>query len=82
MNEFETEVSGRVEQARRSLAEAEATGDVYLVGVRVGELESLSRLATDHGVEVPGLAEEVERHTGEIVIQLPNDLAHSEADRA
>ena len=71
MNEFASEVSGRVEQARASLAEAEATGDDYLVRIRVGELESLARLAADNDVEVPGLAEDVARHDDVDVVLLP-----------
>ena len=62
MREFVSEVSERVVVARRSLAEAEATGDDYLVGVLLGELESLGRLAAEHDVEVPGLGEDVARH--------------------
>lgn len=62
MSEFVIEVNERVEQARASLAEAEATGDDYLVRVRVGELESLARLAAAHDVTVPGLEEQVAGH--------------------
>jgi hypothetical protein len=73
VSEFAHEVSERVEEARQSLAEAEATGDDYLVGVRVGELESLARLAADHDIEVPGLAEDVARHGAPDEIRLPAD---------
>ena len=72
MSEFASEVSERVEQARASLAEAEATGDDYLARVRVGELESLARLAADHGVEVPGLEEQVARHGDPDEVVLPD----------
>lgn len=78
MSEFEAEVSDRVEQARQSLAEAEATGDEYLLGVRVGELEDLARLAADHDIELPGLAEDVARHDGTGEIHLPELRAHSQ----
>ncbi|MFZ5870391.1 MAG: hypothetical protein ACOYXW_07695 [Actinomycetota bacterium] len=71
MSEFASEVNERVEQARQSLAEAEAAGDDYLVGVRVGELESLARIAADHDVEVPGLADDVARHSDTDEILLP-----------
>jgi len=64
VSEFENEVSERVQEARRSLAEAEASGDEYLVGVRLGVLESLARLAADHGLQVPGLAEDMARLAG------------------
>jgi hypothetical protein len=77
MSEFASEVSERVEQARLSLAEAEASGDDYLVGVRVGELESLARIAADHDVEVPGLAETVARHGDTDEIRLPADLTEN-----
>ncbi|MFP5336328.1 MAG: hypothetical protein ACLGIV_13550 [Actinomycetes bacterium] len=72
MSEFATEVTERIEQTRQSLAEAEADGDDYLVGVRVGELESLTRLAADHDVEVPGAAEDLARHTDRQEIVLPD----------
>lgn len=79
MSEFASEVNERVEQARQSLAEAEAAGDDYLVGVRVGELESLARIAADHDVEVPGLADDVARHsdtdTDEILLPPSGDQA-------
>jgi hypothetical protein len=77
MSEFASEVSGRVEQARQSLAEAEASGDEYLLGVTVGELEDLQRLAVDHDIEVPGLAEDVARHDGTGEIHLPELRAES-----
>lgn len=75
MNEFATEISERIAQARQSLAEAETTGDEYLAGVRVGELESLARLAADHGVEVPGLDEHLARHGAAQEIELPAEPA-------
>ncbi|HZI96289.1 MAG TPA: hypothetical protein VFD41_02050 [Actinomycetales bacterium] len=57
MSEFASEMTDRVTAARTSLADAAAQGDDYLVDVRVGELESLARVAAEHDVEVPGLAE-------------------------
>ena len=72
MSEFAIEVSERVHQARASLAEAEATGDDYLVRVRVGELESLARIAADHDVAVPGLEEQVARHGDAEEVALPD----------
>lgn len=53
MSEFATELEGRVHETVASLREAEAAGDDYLVEVRVGELQSLSRLADDHDVTLP-----------------------------
>jgi hypothetical protein len=52
MSGFASEVRDRVIEARRSLAEAQASGDDYLAGVRVGELESLARLASENGVDL------------------------------
>ena len=49
MSEFLHEVQIRLESASRSLAEAERDGDDYLAQVRQGEIESLLRLATEHG---------------------------------
>lgn len=72
MSEFANEVGERVQQARQSLAEAEAAGDDYLIAVRVGELESLGRLAADHGLEIPGLAADTGRHTGTEDVALPD----------
>jgi hypothetical protein len=71
MNEFANEVSGRVVEARRSLAEALATGDDYLVGVRVGELDSLTRLAFENGVDVTRLTEDVSPHRDLDDVPLP-----------
>lgn len=72
MSEFASEVRERVEQARASLAEAEAAGDDYLVAVRLGELESLARLAGEHDVLVPGLEDEVARHDEPEDVALPD----------
>jgi hypothetical protein len=51
MSEFHSEIRDRMAAARRSLAEARDDSDDYLVQVRLGELESLERLASDHGAE-------------------------------
>ena len=72
MSEFASEISERVAQARASLAEAEATGDDYLVRIRVGELESLARLAADHDLTVPGLEDQVARHGDATDVVLPD----------
>lgn len=57
MTQFDTTISSRITQTRQALAEARSAGDDYLTGVRLGELESLARVAVDHGLEVDGLAE-------------------------
>lgn len=78
MSEFAEEVADRVRQARASLAEAEATGDDYLVGVRTGELESLARLAADHDLDVRhmdsdgGLPAQLARHEAPRDLSLPD----------
>ena len=40
-----------MDTARRSLSEARVEGDDYLIQVRLGEIESLERLAAEHGYE-------------------------------
>lgn len=57
MTEFATEISDRIRAAQESLAEARKSDDDYLVGVRTGELESLARMASEHGIDVPELEE-------------------------
>jgi hypothetical protein len=47
MTDFLQAIQTRMETARRSLDEAQREGDDYLVQVRLGELESLERLAAD-----------------------------------
>jgi hypothetical protein len=48
MSEFRQEIETRMETARRSLEEARTDGDDYLIQVRLGEIESLERLAAEH----------------------------------
>lgn len=50
MSEFQREIQARMESATLSLAEARLEGDEYLAQVRLGELESLERLACEHAV--------------------------------
>lgn len=49
MSEFQQEIQIRLESASQSLAEAQRDGDDYLAQVRLGEIESLQRLAHEHG---------------------------------
>jgi len=77
MSEFANEITERVAQASTSLSEAAESGDDFLVDVRVGELEDLARIAADHDVEVPGLQETLEAHTGSL--ELPIDLREEQA---
>jgi hypothetical protein len=71
MSAFSDEVHERVRSARRSLHQARDEGDEYLVGVRVGELESLLRIAGEHGIELPDAAQDVAAHDTPQVIELP-----------
>jgi hypothetical protein len=50
MSEFLQEISHRLESTRQALAEARLDGDEFLINVRLGELESLQRLADEHAV--------------------------------
>ena len=52
MSEFEQEIQIRLESATQSLADAERDGDDYLAQVMLGEIESLQRLAAEHGQAV------------------------------
>ena len=49
MSEFQQEIQIRLESATQSLHEAELEGDDYLAQIRLGEIESLTRLAAEHG---------------------------------
>jgi hypothetical protein len=51
VSEFAQEIETRMETARRSLDEARTDGDDYLFQVRLGEIESLERLAAEHDDE-------------------------------
>lgn len=55
MTQFHTEISTRIAQVRTEVREARAAGDDYLLEVRLGELESLARVAAEHGVQVEGV---------------------------
>jgi hypothetical protein len=57
MTEFHAEIRDRAAQAVQSLKHAQASGDDYLVEVREAELENLARLATEHGLRIPELAD-------------------------
>ena len=48
MSEFQQEIQARLDVGQQSLAEAQLEGDDYLVQVRLGEIESLERLADEH----------------------------------
>lgn len=62
MQEFHSQIRQRAEEAQRSLAEARESGDDYLVEIRLGEMESLARIAADHEVPLDGLTESLAAH--------------------
>lgn len=51
MSEFGTEVRERIAETLRQLEEADESGDEYGVQVHSGRLETLRRLAAEHGVD-------------------------------
>jgi hypothetical protein len=62
LTEFGSELRRRIQQTVTDLADARASGDDYLVEVRLGELESLARVAAEHGITVDGVEESLSRH--------------------
>jgi hypothetical protein len=57
MSDFRSEISRRIARTRAQLADAQARGDDHLVEVTLGELETLARIALDHGVPAEGVEE-------------------------
>ena len=53
VNEFFAQLQVRIEEAERLLAAAQADGDDYSATVHTGELDSLRRLARQHGLRLP-----------------------------
>jgi hypothetical protein len=54
VTEFRLEIRSRIAAARGELHQARIARDDYLVQVHQGELESLTRIAAEHGVQVDG----------------------------
>jgi hypothetical protein len=54
---FRNQISSRIAETTESLRQARETDEPYLVEVRLGELESLARLAADHGLVIEGVSE-------------------------
>ena len=50
MSEFQQEIQARLESAHQSLAEAQLDGDDYLAQLRLGEIFSLLRIASEPAV--------------------------------
>jgi len=48
LSEFQQEIQSRMQTARQSLEQARLEGDDYLIQVRLGEIESLERLAAEY----------------------------------
>lgn len=81
MNELKIHISARMTAARTSLRTAVAAGDDFLVSVREGELDSLTRLAEAHGIDVAELEAAELAATGLPVsgtLDLRSDLAERE----
>jgi putative N-acetylmannosamine-6-phosphate epimerase len=57
VTQFDATISQRIQDARKALDEARGDGDDYLADIRLGELESLARVAAEHGILVEGVAE-------------------------
>jgi hypothetical protein len=57
MTELHTEIRHRAARAVASLETAHASGDDYLASVREAELENLARIAQEHGLRIPELAD-------------------------
>ncbi len=57
VDEFRSEISGRIDRIKGELARGVAEGDDYLVGISLGELESLARIAVEHDISVDGVDE-------------------------
>ena len=51
MGEFSARLRQRIEDTEAALRRAVSARDVYAVQVEQGELESLLRIAADHGVD-------------------------------
>lgn len=62
MSDFRSEITRRIAVTRGQLAAAQARGDDHLVEVSLGELESLARIALDHGLPADGVDEALARY--------------------
>lgn len=58
MDHFTDALRGRVRDARAAIGRAQAEGDEHALVVRLGELESLRRLADEHEVAWSDVADE------------------------
>lgn len=58
MSDFDVQIRRRLLDAQRCLDQARAMDDDYAVNLHLGELEGLTRIATDHGIPVENTARE------------------------
>ncbi|MDX6261845.1 MAG: hypothetical protein QOH84_3533 [Kribbellaceae bacterium] len=56
VSQFAVGLGERILAAQRAFDEAKRDDDYYAMDVRSGELKSLRRLASEHGVVVPAVA--------------------------
>ena len=54
-SQFATDLRRRVREAQQALSEAEDDQDFYTVNIRTGELNSLTRMAVENGVDLEEL---------------------------
>jgi hypothetical protein len=80
VTEFPIEIRRRIAATRHALTQARRARDDYLAGVHLGELESLARIAAEHGIAVDGVEEllaehglATPRHGVPVVVELPRD---------
>jgi hypothetical protein len=81
VSQFRREISNRISETQADLTRAGEVGDEYLVGIRLGELESLARVAAEHGLEIAGVEESLARHglaTPVMGVPLSVDLREAE----
>jgi len=58
VTEFRLEIRRQIAAAQGNLHQARIARDDYLIQVHQGELETLSRIAAEHGVPVDGSGDE------------------------
>ncbi len=78
MTGFHQMIRSRVAEAEDGLEEAARSHDDYHLEIRLGELESLVRLAADHGVLLTGAEQLFARHgraAPDLTMTGPIDLA-------
>ena len=80
MTEFLNHINSRIAETRESLRLAHEADEPYLVEVRLGELESLARLAADHDLVIEGVSESLAAYgpaTGAVGLPTVLDLNHT-----